>query len=152
MPDTRAPTVPQFTRRLGIETPEHLVLELELAGLGSRMAATVCDAGLLVLARSEEHTSELQSPYDLVCRLLLEPSDAHPVLHPFPTRRSSDLIGPPSRLKCLRDAGHASPDRAAVHAASWNRDAGASRAGARARGPRLPHGRDGVRRRSARPR
>src|SRR5438094_5486432 len=25
-----------------------------------------------VLARSEEHTSELQSPYDLVCRLLLE--------------------------------------------------------------------------------
>src|SRR5205807_3499017 len=61
-------------------------------------------------------------------------------------------IGPPSRLKCLRDAGHASPDRAAVHAASWNRDAGASRAGARARGPRLPHGRDGVRRRSARPR
>src|SRR5437867_9092793 len=28
-------------------------------------------AGLAVL-RSEEHTSELQSPYDLVCRLLLE--------------------------------------------------------------------------------
>src|SRR5207248_10837686 len=25
-----------------------------------------------VAARSEEHTSELQSPYDLVCRLLLE--------------------------------------------------------------------------------
>src|SRR5207248_6145299 len=25
-----------------------------------------------VTARSEEHTSELQSPYDLVCRLLLE--------------------------------------------------------------------------------
>src|SRR5207248_5690036 len=24
------------------------------------------------MARSEEHTSELQSPYDLVCRLLLE--------------------------------------------------------------------------------
>src|SRR6266513_3051718 len=44
MPDTRAPTVPQFTRRLGIETPEHLVLELELAGLGSRLAAAVCDA------------------------------------------------------------------------------------------------------------
>src|SRR5207248_10819251 len=30
--------------------------------------------GLLAIAapRSEEHTSELQSPYDLVCRLLLE--------------------------------------------------------------------------------
>src|SRR5207248_10475188 len=25
-----------------------------------------------ILERSEEHTSELQSPYDLVCRLLLE--------------------------------------------------------------------------------
>src|SRR2546426_6221443 len=28
--------------------------------------------GQLVLARSEEHTSELQSPCNLVCRLLLE--------------------------------------------------------------------------------
>src|SRR5437867_7124353 len=27
-------------------------------------------------ARSEEHTSELQSPYDLVCRLLLEKKKA----------------------------------------------------------------------------
>src|SRR5437867_8138947 len=29
-----------------------------------------CDG--LLCSRSEEHTSELQSPYDLVCRLLLE--------------------------------------------------------------------------------
>src|SRR5207248_11467158 len=29
-------------------------------------------ANKLVGQRSEEHTSELQSPYDLVCRLLLE--------------------------------------------------------------------------------
>src|SRR5207248_10310980 len=27
---------------------------------------------LIFCSRSEEHTSELQSPYDLVCRLLLE--------------------------------------------------------------------------------
>src|SRR5207248_11467544 len=27
--------------------------------------------GLIVVSRSEEHTSKLQSPYDLVCRLLL---------------------------------------------------------------------------------
>src|SRR5438094_6589342 len=27
--------------------------------------------------RSEEHTSELQSPYDLVCRLLLEKKKGH---------------------------------------------------------------------------
>src|SRR5207248_11212352 len=29
--------------------------------------------------RSEEHTSELQSPYDLVCRLLLEKKKKNPV-------------------------------------------------------------------------
>src|SRR5437867_5777246 len=29
-------------------------------------------SGKRVTVRSEEHTSELQSPYDLVCRLLLE--------------------------------------------------------------------------------
>src|SRR5207248_7615861 len=27
---------------------------------------------IIIFHRSEEHTSELQSPYDLVCRLLLE--------------------------------------------------------------------------------
>src|SRR5690348_15820733 len=54
--------------------------------------------------RSEEHTSELQSPVHLVCRLLLEKkiithfllsrscSGAHRSLHSFPTRSSSDLI------------------------------------------------------------
>src|SRR5437867_10610572 len=31
----------------------------------------------LALRRSEEHTSELQSPYDLVCRLLLEKKKSH---------------------------------------------------------------------------
>src|SRR5699024_4781217 len=45
-----------------------------------------------VAVRSEEHTSELQSRFDLVCRLLLETHRAHRVLHSFPTRRSSDLM------------------------------------------------------------
>src|SRR5207248_3763118 len=39
--------------------------------------------------RSEEHTSELQSPYDLVCRLLLEKKKSTPpssLLQPTPTR------------------------------------------------------------------
>src|SRR5207249_826810 len=45
----------------------------------------------LPMMRSEEHTSELQSRFDLVCRLLLE-YDAHLLdPHSFPTRRSSDL-------------------------------------------------------------
>src|SRR5690348_1980442 len=42
-------------------------------------------------ARSEEHTSELQSPVHLVCRLLLEVFSHPRDLHSFPTRRSSDL-------------------------------------------------------------
>src|SRR5688500_7791271 len=49
--------------------------------------------------RSEEHTSELQSPCNLVCRLLLaikylyykHSSNIIPTIHSFPTRRSSDL-------------------------------------------------------------
>src|SRR5207248_9776056 len=32
----------------------------------------ISSCALVNFARSEEHTSELQSPYDLVCRLLLE--------------------------------------------------------------------------------
>src|SRR5947207_345337 len=42
-------------------------------------------------SRSEEHTSELQSHSDLVCRLLLEYSPYNRELPSFPTRRSSDL-------------------------------------------------------------
>src|SRR5207247_856247 len=43
-------------------------------------------------SRSEEHTSELQSRVDLVCRLLLEKRlHSHLEIHSFPTRRSSDL-------------------------------------------------------------
>src|SRR2546430_3509761 len=46
------------------------------------------------LARSEEHTSELQSQSNLVCRLLLEkkktkPSSARPVRQSTPTRTLS---------------------------------------------------------------
>src|SRR5437867_2772710 len=36
------------------------------------VAGRALDLALQHLTRSEEHTSELQSPYDLVCRLLLE--------------------------------------------------------------------------------
>src|SRR5437868_13212337 len=39
-----------------------------------KMAMLLCALGVIpvVFARSEEHTSELQSRFDLVCRLLLE--------------------------------------------------------------------------------
>src|SRR5437867_7142966 len=40
---------------------------------GDRVAPDFLLLALLIYTiRSEEHTSELQSPYDLVCRLLLE--------------------------------------------------------------------------------
>src|SRR6266566_6004304 len=47
---------------------------LVIAGLGLALALyLVWYVGLgAILARSEEHTSELQSPCNLVCRLLLE--------------------------------------------------------------------------------
>src|SRR5256885_12737586 len=62
--------------------PEHLMLPLydgDLEANGSfpepvaawRAKIRQCE-GLLIASRSEEHTSELQSPCNLVCRLLLE--------------------------------------------------------------------------------
>src|SRR2546426_1366336 len=41
--------------------------------------------GTLGLARSEEHTSELQSPCNLVCRLLLEKKNSVAPIAPTPT-------------------------------------------------------------------
>lgn len=38
-----------FTRRIKVETPEHIVLELELAGLGSRVAAALVDQVMIIL-------------------------------------------------------------------------------------------------------
>src|SRR5256885_5911066 len=53
----------------------------------ARVAALLADGGFQLEAqRSEEHTSELQSPCNLVCRLLLEkkktPTRRDPLLHP----------------------------------------------------------------------
>src|SRR5205807_847349 len=53
--------------------------------------ATILIRFLNIATRSEEHTSELQSPCNLVCRLLLESHPSPRALHSFPTRRSSDL-------------------------------------------------------------
>src|SRR5437867_6528446 len=41
-------------------------------GPGTRVVGIDIDPRCRSFERSEEHTSELQSPYDLVCRLLLE--------------------------------------------------------------------------------
>src|SRR5437867_7005236 len=49
---------------IGANFVDHPFLLLDYDGLNT--------ANTLSEFRSEEHTSELQSPYDLVCRLLLE--------------------------------------------------------------------------------
>src|SRR5256885_10665267 len=57
-----------------------------LAGFGQQLAqglvsqfteALVSPDGVMLMLRSEEHTSELQSPCNLVCRLLLEKKKTH---------------------------------------------------------------------------
>src|SRR5437867_5932288 len=53
-------------RRSFVISPETIYF-----GGGTPTALTTAQLEFL-LGRSEEHTSELQSPYDLVCRLLLE--------------------------------------------------------------------------------
>src|SRR5437867_5235184 len=51
------------------DAPTALALRaMAAAGAGAALA----QATVVLVGRSEEHTSELQSPYDLVCRLLRE--------------------------------------------------------------------------------
>src|SRR5947207_6351736 len=69
-----------FRRRVDVERRPvvgewHAVLVEDLAAHARQVALLddVTDGALVIaLARSEEHTSELQSHSDLVCRLLLE--------------------------------------------------------------------------------
>src|SRR5256885_3978975 len=56
----------------------------------ARTAAPVCTSRRRTCSRSEEHTSELQSPCNLVCRLLLEKKKddqqtTHTTTHKDPT-------------------------------------------------------------------
>src|SRR5206468_10281655 len=74
--------LPSFpTRRssdLAVDAGDHRLSDSNLAAHQTRKEQVACGAELLVLmsgeiaVRSEEHTSELQSRSDLVCRLLLE--------------------------------------------------------------------------------
>src|SRR5437867_9746667 len=62
-----------------VDEHSHVLLE-ETSMQGTSDSARFLAAGArrsLWLRRSEEHTSELQSPYDLVCRLLLEKKNAN---------------------------------------------------------------------------
>src|SRR5438034_4688942 len=73
-------TVPRYTYRRLAKLPStadqlrrHTVLNLPGMLHGLSFEHTVMEPGAAVpISRSEEHTSELQSHSDLVCRLLLE--------------------------------------------------------------------------------
>src|SRR5437867_7414586 len=85
-------------RSRGVRVVDDVVLEVQvvLDGVVDQPAeehdvgtATQRDVDVGGRARSEEHTSELQSPYDLVCRLLLEKKNSNGPLCPLPrTQRS----------------------------------------------------------------
>src|SRR5437867_9536647 len=68
-----APAVPEALGRAGF-TDFDMPADSLSGGWRKRLAIAhgLVQAPDILLLRSEEHTSELQSPYDLVCRLLLE--------------------------------------------------------------------------------
>src|SRR5690348_17431291 len=67
-------------------------------------AAEVDGAGLWRKVRSEEHTSELQSPVHLVCRLLLEKKKKK--THHVPRRAAHNALDPnlDTRAVCVTGA------------------------------------------------
>src|SRR5256885_3459253 len=64
---------------------------------GSRL---VRNAGTTIDQRSEEHTSELQSPCNLVCRLLLEKKKKSSQRPPYPLRASRRSVVIRFQLSC----------------------------------------------------
>src|SRR5256885_12170128 len=69
-------------------------LQLQSNDVDAAQASTERFGKLVPQIRSEEHTSELQSPCNLVCRLLLEKKNQ---THPAPTRLDGHSLPPWSR-------------------------------------------------------
>src|SRR5256885_8459759 len=69
-------TVEAETSTVCVEAPTVSVASMTRAALGSSLLSLVSylwkPGASAIMVRSEEHTSELQSPCNLVCRLLLE--------------------------------------------------------------------------------
>src|SRR5437867_3467449 len=69
-----------------VRVAPHPVFGRKDSDLTIEVPVTYADAALGAnVRRSEEHTSELQSPYDLVCRLLLVRSAREPTPFPYTT-------------------------------------------------------------------
>src|SRR5437773_5737145 len=65
----------EFAAALGFTTVEREEIALAVNELGTNLLKHAGEGDILlspIESRSEEHTSELQSHHDLVCRLLLE--------------------------------------------------------------------------------
>src|SRR5206468_5171197 len=92
------PDLHSFPTRRSSDLPRILLLPPPPRGRGPRLFGSVPlpEARALVppLGRSEEHTSELQSRSDLVCRLLLEKKNPPP-----PERTLSQSVGWPPRSR-----------------------------------------------------
>src|SRR2546430_12408249 len=90
----RSTLFPYTTLFRSEEVPPSLRVNVHL--WGECISGALSEAALLALLerRSEEHTSELQSQSNLVCRLLLEKKKARPTPeHPYPaTTRSSPSV------------------------------------------------------------
>src|SRR5437773_5905842 len=65
----RSQAAGELARLLALRLQQRAQAEQDV---GQRLSPRRALAGHLVAPRSEEHTSELQSHHDLVCRLLLE--------------------------------------------------------------------------------
>src|SRR5437867_9781155 len=76
---TLFPYTTLFRSEIEDEQGEKMQVEISSVGgvspdspVGKALMGRKVGDEVTIEARSEEHTSELQSPYDLVCRLLLE--------------------------------------------------------------------------------
>src|SRR5437667_1111706 len=91
-PTRRSSDLPRFTPRFRSQSPN-------LMAPSPSFLFTFCPSRLKHSARSEEHTSELQSHHDLVCRLLLEKKNTEQDSDYFMQRYDdafSSFVGQPS--------------------------------------------------------
>src|SRR5699024_12815620 len=71
---------PNYAKALGVDIDELLLSQPDTGEQALEIAEALERSGaidIVVVDRSEEHTSELQSRFDLVCRLLLEKKKKH---------------------------------------------------------------------------
>src|SRR5699024_11856292 len=77
-------------KRFYITTETKKVNKSSKSFLMTLLAVTkIVKVDIHVFSRSEEHTSELQSRFDLVCRLLLEKKKKKKIIHPTAGCRKS---------------------------------------------------------------